>query len=160
MTNQKKTSSNYSAEMRERAVRMVFDNAKDYPSQSAAIKSIAAKFGCGRSSLSRWVRQAESGQGVKPPPTSEERERIKDLEREVLSNSAWSCICADRLLWRSYIRQRLAENPAFFAGFFPCRCNNELCFSNFSCRRVNIISGFNFRHEFEREMIEVLTKGV
>lgn len=83
MTNQKKTSSNYSAEMRERAVRMVFDNAKDYPSQSAAIKSIAAKFGCGRSSLSRWVRQAERDQALKPGPTSEERERIKDLEREV-----------------------------------------------------------------------------
>ena len=83
MTNPKKTSANYSSEVRDRAVRMVFDNAKDYPSQSAAIRSIAAKFGCARTSLSRWVRQAEAGQGVKPPPTSEESERIKALEREV-----------------------------------------------------------------------------
>lgn len=83
MTNQKKTSSNYSTELRERAVRMVFDNTKDYPSQSAAIKSIATKFGCGKSSLSRWVREAEAGQGVNSPATSEERARIKELEREV-----------------------------------------------------------------------------
>jgi len=82
MTKLKKTSANYSSEVRERAVRMVFDNAKDYPSQSAAIKSIATKFGCAKSSLSRWVREAEAGQGVKPP-ASEERARIKALEREV-----------------------------------------------------------------------------
>jgi len=83
MTKPKKTSANYSPEVRERAVRMVFDNAKDYPSQSAAIKSIAAKFGCGKSTLGNWVRRAEAGQGVKPPATSEERARIKELEREV-----------------------------------------------------------------------------
>ena len=83
MTKQKKPSPKYAPEVRERAVRMVFDNAKDYPSQLSAIKSIAAKFGCGRSTLSNWVRQAERNQGLKPGPTSEEQERIKQLEREV-----------------------------------------------------------------------------
>ncbi len=67
MANAKKKSANTSPEMCERAVRIVFDNTKNYPRQSAAIKSIAAKCGCGKSSLSCWVRQAQAGQGVKPP---------------------------------------------------------------------------------------------
>jgi len=83
MTAQNKSSPRYSSEVRERAVRMVFDHAGEYPSQWAAICSIAGKIGCATQTLANWVRQAERDAGLKPGPTSEERARIKELEREV-----------------------------------------------------------------------------
>jgi len=83
MENQKKISPKYSPEVRERAVRMVFDHADRYPSQWAAITSIAAKIGCSTQTLTNWVRQAERDRGQRPGQTSQERERIKELEREV-----------------------------------------------------------------------------
>jgi len=78
----KKTSPRYSPEVRARAVRMVLDHQADHPSQWAAIGSIASKIGCTPETLRSWVRQAERDQGLRPGPTSEERERIKALERE------------------------------------------------------------------------------
>jgi transposase-like protein len=62
---------------------MVLDHQADHPSQWAAIGSIASKIGCTPETLRSWVRQAERDQGLRPGPTSEERERIKALEREV-----------------------------------------------------------------------------
>jgi transposase len=47
----RKTSPKYAPEVRERAVRMVFDHAGEYPSQWAAIESVAAKIGCAAQSL-------------------------------------------------------------------------------------------------------------
>ena len=72
----------YSPEVRERAVRMVFDQAVEHDSQWAAIRSIAAKIGCSSETLRNWVRQAERGAGHRPGLTTEERERLKQLERE------------------------------------------------------------------------------
>ena len=72
----------YSAEVRERAVRMVVDHAGDYPSQWAAIASIAAKIGCTAQTLLTWVRQAECDQGKRAGLTTDDRERLKQLERE------------------------------------------------------------------------------
>ena len=77
-----KTSVRYSPEVRARAVRMVLEHAGDHASQWAAIGSIAGKIGCTAETLRGWVRQAERDQGQRPGPTSEERERIKTLERE------------------------------------------------------------------------------
>lgn len=79
----KKTSTRYSPEVRERAVRMVFEHQHEHASQWAAIGSIAAKFGCTAETLRSWVRQAERDRGTRNGATSEERERIKALEREV-----------------------------------------------------------------------------
>jgi len=76
-------SSKYSAEVIERAVRMVFDAKDQYPSQWAAIESIAGKIGCTAETLRKWVRQGERDAGVRDGPTTAEQQRVKALEREV-----------------------------------------------------------------------------
>jgi transposase len=78
----KKTSNRFSPEIRQRAVRMVLEHGGDHASQWAAIGSIAAKIGCTAETLRKWVRQAERDQGLRAGPTTDERERIKALERE------------------------------------------------------------------------------
>jgi len=72
----------YSAEVRERAVRLVFEQEKEHESQWAAIGAIASKIGCTAETLRKWVRQAERDQGRRNGLTSSERERLKGLERE------------------------------------------------------------------------------
>src|SRR5277367_2291570 len=69
----------FSPEVRERAVRMVIEHRGEHASQWAAIVSIAAKIG---QTLHNWVAQAERDQGRRAGSTTEERERIKALERE------------------------------------------------------------------------------
>jgi len=76
------TSKRYSPEVRERAVRMVFEHHGEHDSQWAAIGSIAAKIGCTAETLRGWVRQAERDQGRRAGLTSNERDRLKELERE------------------------------------------------------------------------------
>ncbi len=78
-----KRSNKFSPEIRERAVRMVQEHRKDYPSQWAAIESIAPKIGCVPQTLHEWVRKHEIDSGLRDGVTSEEHERIKALEREV-----------------------------------------------------------------------------
>jgi transposase-like protein len=78
-----KTPNKYSPEVRERAVRMVFDHHAEHASQWAAILSIAPKIGCNPETLRSWVRQAERDQGLRAGLTTDERDRIKALEREV-----------------------------------------------------------------------------
>jgi transposase len=72
----------YPREVRERAVKMVFEHRGEYPSQWAAIRSISEKFGMTSETLRSWVRQAEVDDGRRPGVTSAEAERIKELERE------------------------------------------------------------------------------
>jgi transposase len=73
----------YSPEVRERAVRMVLERQGEHDSQWAANSSIAAKIGCTAETLRSWVRQTERDQGLRGGTTTQERERIKALEREV-----------------------------------------------------------------------------
>ena len=73
----------YSAEVIDRAVRMVFDAKDQYPSQWAAINSIAGKIGCTGETLRKWVCQGERDSGSRPGPTTGDQQRIKELEREV-----------------------------------------------------------------------------
>ncbi len=78
----KETSARYSPEVRARAVRMVLEHRSDYPSQWAAMTSIASKIGCTGETLRKWVRQTERDQGLRDGTTTEERDRLRALERE------------------------------------------------------------------------------
>ena len=74
--------SKYSPELRERAVRMVMEGLGDYGSEWEAIRSIAAKIGCSPETLRKWKRRGEVDRGERAGLTSDERERLKTLERE------------------------------------------------------------------------------
>ena len=73
----------FSPEVHERAVRMVQEHRGEYPSLWAAIESIAPKIGCVPQTLLEWVKQAEVDSGARKGVTTDETQRIKDLEREV-----------------------------------------------------------------------------
>ena len=72
----------YPPELKERAVRMVFEHGGEYPTQWAAICSISGKFGMAAETLRTWVRQAETDGGLRAGLTTDERERLRQLERE------------------------------------------------------------------------------
>lgn len=76
-------STKYPPEVRERAVRMVFEHEPEHPSQWATIRSVSSKFGMSAETLRSWVRQIERDQGRRPGLTTTEREEMKRLEREV-----------------------------------------------------------------------------
>lgn len=75
-------SKRYPAELRERAVRLVFEHRGEYPSQWQAIRSIGEKLGVHHESLRIWVRRAEVDEGRRPGLTTDERVWLKELERE------------------------------------------------------------------------------
>ncbi len=75
-------STRYSPELRERAVRMVLDNRSDYPSEWAALTAISKLFGMSPETLRTWVRRTQVDTGSRPGITSDERARLKQLERE------------------------------------------------------------------------------
>jgi transposase-like protein len=72
----------FSAEVRDRAIRLVQEHTPQYSSQWAAITAIAPKLGCTKETLRRWVREAERDAGLRPGPTRADEDRIKALERE------------------------------------------------------------------------------
>ena len=74
----------YSPEVRERAVRLVFDHQGEHESQWAAIESIASKIGCTPETLRKWVRQAETDQ----PRNGNQPQRTQRSQRK--NNRLWA----------------------------------------------------------------------
>lgn len=83
MDRKRKASKRYTTEVRERAVRLVREALKSHASEWSAIQSIASKIGCTGETLRGWLRQAERDAGQRDGMTSEDRARMKALEREV-----------------------------------------------------------------------------
>ena len=75
--------SRYSPEVRERAIRLFQEHVAEHPSPWAAMVSIASKLGCTAETLRNWVRQAERDAGQRGGLTTDERQQLKALEREV-----------------------------------------------------------------------------
>ena len=73
----------YSPELRERAVRMVSDKREDYKSEWACVTAVSKLFGMSPETLRTWVRRAQVDGGTRPGLSSDERARLKQLEREV-----------------------------------------------------------------------------
>ncbi len=94
-------SNKVSPEVRERAVRMVFEHQGEHESQWAAICSISAKIDCSAETLRNWMRRVERDQGLRPGLASSERDRLEVLERE------------DRVLRRA--NEILRKASAYFA---------------------------------------------
>jgi transposase len=76
-------SSRFSPEVRARAVKMVFEHRQDYSSEWAAITSVAQKVGVTPETLRTWVRRVQVDEGLRPGLTTDERQKLKDLEKEV-----------------------------------------------------------------------------
>ena len=72
----------YPVELRDRAVRMVFEAGRHGRSQWEAIVSVADKLGPTPETVRRWVRRVEIDEGRQPGLTTDEREQLKALERE------------------------------------------------------------------------------
>ncbi len=76
------TSKQFSPEVKDRAVRLVLEHQAEYPTQWAAITSIASKIGCAAETLRQWVRRAERDAGRRPGLTTDAQQRLTELERE------------------------------------------------------------------------------
>lgn len=72
----------YPAEVRERAVALVLEHQREYSSLTATVNAIAPKFGMTPETLRVWTKQAQVDHGLRPGQTTDEKARIKELERE------------------------------------------------------------------------------
>jgi len=73
----------YPPELRERAVRMVLETIEQTGESLGVITRVARQLGIGSESLRSWVRRAQVDGGQRPGPSSDEAQRIRELEREV-----------------------------------------------------------------------------
>lgn len=77
-----KSTNKFSPEVKERAVRMVLEQRGEYPSLWATVEQIAPMIGCAAPTLLEWVKRHEVDHGQRDGMTTDERERLKALERE------------------------------------------------------------------------------
>ena len=73
----------YPPELRERAVRLVAETAAERGDRHGAVTHVARQLGIGPESVRHWVRQAEIDTGDRVGLTTDERERMKTMEREI-----------------------------------------------------------------------------
>ena len=78
-----KTTNKFAPEVRERAVRMVFDHERDHPFRWPTVVSIAEKIGCVPQTLYEWVKKAEVNCGKRAGVPTEVADKVKALEREI-----------------------------------------------------------------------------
>ena len=76
------TEKRYPKELRERPVRLVAESRSDHESEWATICSVAVKIGCTQETLRRWVRRSQTVSGERSGLTTDERKRLRELERE------------------------------------------------------------------------------
>ena len=72
----------YSPEVRERAVHLVLSSESEYRSRWAAIQSVSSKIGCTPETLRSWINKLEVDNGTRPGVTTDQAQRLKELERE------------------------------------------------------------------------------
>ena len=72
----------YPPELKERAVRMVLETASEQGERFGVVTRVAHQLGIGPESLRKWVQQADVDGGRRVGLTTEERARMKELERE------------------------------------------------------------------------------
>lgn len=82
MESKKESSPTYTAEFRERGVRLYRDHRSDYTSDTAAYRADASKLGCSHDTLRAWCLQAARDTGKRSGLTTDERVHLKELERE------------------------------------------------------------------------------
>ena len=73
----------YPDELRERATRMALDALADPAWAWGAIRRIANELGVHPEALRTWVKKAQVDQGTRPGTTTDQAQRIKELEKEV-----------------------------------------------------------------------------
>jgi len=79
-----RTNKHYPPELRERAIRMVYETVAQTGQRHGAISRVAKQLGVGRESVSHWVNQKEVDEGKRPGTTTDDKQRLIDLERENL----------------------------------------------------------------------------
>ena len=71
----------YSPEIRQRAVHLYQEQRNEYPTQWAAIVSIASKFGCTPETLRTWIKKFEA-EALDNGLAETQAQRIKQLEKD------------------------------------------------------------------------------
>lgn len=72
----------YPEELRERAIRMAVDLRRDPATKTGALRRVGEQLGINPETLRNWVNQAEIDEGHRPGVTTNEAQRIAQLERE------------------------------------------------------------------------------
>jgi transposase len=82
MNTTKTPKARFSPELRERAIRLVYEQRGEHRSQWVTIESVAAKIGCSAQTLDSWIKRHEIDAGTRAGVGSADQERVKALERE------------------------------------------------------------------------------
>lgn len=74
--------SKWDNDTKDKAIRLVRDHVGDYPSEWAAISTVAGRLGMSAETLRKWLRQREIDDGAAPGVTSESAQQIRELKRK------------------------------------------------------------------------------